>query len=136
MRKVILVTIASLVAAGSICAAPNSTTVPSNFKTLPLNSTSGGLSVTANLTGVAGRRIMIDSIYGTSDKSTSQFTISESSTGNVYTTKAVYNCGATSVTLGGSSNKPVFAASAPGYYYRVNLDSTTANSLIVNYHEE
>ena len=108
-----------------------------NSKSAQANSTSGGLTITANMTGVTGKRIVIDSIFGLSDKSASQLLVQEAVTsGATYATKATLAQGAAQVTYGTSSIKPVYVASAPAYYLRVLQDSTTANSVLVNYHEE
>ena len=90
------------------------------------------------MTAVSGRRIVVDSVYGMSDLSTSVYTFQESADGLTYTTKAVYGCGATSSKLGSDSIEPVIAGKI-SYAYRILLNSTAttgANSLIINYHEE
>ena len=110
-------------------------TIDGSSRTVFVTSTSGGLTITANASGVSGRRIVIDSMVGRSDKSTSIFLIQESSTGNVYTSKARLDCGAATTQYFGQYGKPIFVG-LPGYYYQILLDSTTANSLIVNYHLE
>lgn len=108
-----------------------------NVETVATNSTSGGKNVTTNITAVAGRRVMLWSIYGTSDKSGSVITIDQANatgvTGN-YTAQATLAVGAASASFG-NGMFPVFIGDT-GYALRLRLDSTTKNNIIVNYEYE
>lgn len=109
--------------------------VKTTSKTGFLN-TSSGATLTQTMSPSSGsRRIVLDSVLGNSDLSSSVFTIQSSPDGSSYSTIAFYTCGATSTSIGLGSEKPVFIGNA-GIYYKVILNSTTIGSMIVNYHEE
>ena len=100
-------------------------------------STTGASNVTTNISAVAGRRIVLWGLYGTSDKSGSVVTIARANatgvTGN-YTAKATFAVGAASLNLL-NNTVPLYVADT-GYAIRLTLDSTTKNNIIANYQYE
>lgn len=96
-------------------------------------STSGGKTITANIPAVSGRKIVVFSVIGRSDLSTSIVSLQEAdasgTTGN-YTTRVRWDNGA-ATTQRTFEKGPIVGKI--GYGYRFLLDSTTANSLLVVY---
>ena len=101
------------------------------------SSTSGGLTITANVAYSSSMKPVIYSIAARSDLSTSVVQIQEAnasgSTTN-YTTIGRWDVGA-ATTVRQNGYSPVFVGKK-NYGYRFLLDSTTANNIIVIYQYE
>lgn len=129
MKKLLLI-LAVLFAPVLLFAEPNLR----NVATAKDDSASAGKTITANVTYKTGSRVIIWSIIGRSDKSTSEIKIQRANAAasvSAYTTVARVACGAAQVSYIGYS-VPIFIGDV-GYAYRFLLDSTAANSIIVNY---
>lgn len=129
MKKLLLI-LAVLAAPALLFAEPNLR----NVATAKDDSASSGKTITANITYKTGSRVMVWAIVGRSDKSTSEVKIQRANSAGstaAYTTVARVACGSGQVSYIGNP-VPVFIGEV-GYAYRFLLDSTTANSLIVNY---
>lgn len=104
------------------------------FYSAPITSTSGGLTVTVNAAAKTGTRIVVYSMMGRSDLSTSLIQVQRADATGVtsnYTTKARYGVGAATTVYQGDI-APIYVGDV-GYAYRFLLDSTTANSMVITY---
>lgn len=102
-----------------------------------VTSTSGGATITANMTAVSNRKIVIYNVIGRSDLSTSIIQIQEANTSGVtgnYTTVMRLDVGAATRQYNNYGG-PIFVGKI-GYAYRLLLNCTTANSLISLYAAE
>ena len=100
-------------------------------------STSGGLTITANMTNVSNRKVVVYNVIGRSDLSTSILTLQEADaagTPSTYTALARFDVGAATRQYN-NSGAPLFVGK-PGYAYRFLVNSTAANSVIVTYSYE
>lgn len=100
-------------------------------------STTGGKTITCNVSAVSGRRIVVYNLVGRSDLSTSVISIGEATTAgtpSAYTVKTRLDVGA--ATRQYAANDAPFFVGRPGYAYQFLLNSTTANSLFLVYQYE
>jgi len=132
MKKLILAFF--LVLSSSILA------VASEYRTMYYGadySASGGTPVTVSITATAGAKIVIHKVLAKSDLSSSILTIQEADTYGTttnYTTKATLDVGASTKEYPGNSG-PLFVGKI-NYGYKLYLNTTTANSLLVVYSKE
>jgi hypothetical protein len=111
--------------------------IPRNLYTGTATSTSGGATITVNITAATGRKAVIWGVVGRSDLSTSVIQIQEANTSGTtvnYTTVARIAVGAQTTSYG-FNHAPLYVGKV-NYGYRFLLDTTTANSLVVTYSKE
>lgn len=96
-------------------------------------STTGGKTITCNISAVSGRKIVIYNVIGRSDLSTSVLQFQESDTAGAatYTTLVRLDVGAATRQYN-NNGEPLFVGKL-GYGYRFLINSTTANSVIATY---
>lgn len=112
--------------------------IPNQLTFSAVDSTSGGATITANMSVSTGNKVVVYGIYGKSDLSTSVLQLQEADTSGVttnYTTIKRFSVGSSADLNLNNGAAPVFVGKK-SYAYRLLLDSTTANSLIVLYQYE
>jgi hypothetical protein len=102
-------------------------------------SSSAGKTITCNITAMQNKRIAIWSILASTDKSSAKVTIQKAAAAGTttnYSTIAVINAGTTTAANVLNTHGTALFVGQTGYSYKLLLDSTTANALIVNYDYE